>query len=102
MRCDISGYPTQVGIWMRDFPEETDNMDFGDFYNQDYYKEHVTIEGEVENSEVNYYVSPDGRNQTVSATVYLPSEVIKNKVFVCVAYSNMSYPDIQTLYMPWQ
>ncbi len=105
IRCDVTGYPTpDVGIWMRDDPEADggDPGDSGNIYDNDYYKNHVTIEGQLENSDVHYYVGPDGRNQTVYANIYLPSDVVKTKVFVCFADNGMSYPSLNPMYMQWQ
>ena len=75
---------------------------YDSLYDPDYYKQHPTIEHTIDNSEVNYYISGDGRNQMVSATIYLPSDVVKSKILVCVADNDVSFPAILTHYMSWE
>ncbi len=74
----------------------------GGVYDHEYYRQHVTIEGEVQDSYVHYYISGDQRNQTVYANIFLPSDVVKDKIFVCLADNGMGYPPIEAVYMRWQ
>ena len=100
----MHGYPTpNVGIWMH----EVDIKDYGNItciniYEPDFYKTHADLEGELQNARVDYDLSPDRRNQTVFATVYLPYDMVQYKIFMCYADNGLSYPEIQTIYMQFE
>ncbi len=75
------------------------------YHSQDrekYYKNTPSLENDSR-AVVRHSVSPDGRNQTVKATVYLSDDVIRDQEFICYAINHLIiYGEYSMLDMQWQ
>ncbi len=54
-------------------------------------------------ADVEHWTSPDGRTQTVEATVYLPDDIIREQMFICYANNHLIiYGEFDILYMNFE
>ena len=88
--------------WSENY-QYTYEADQDSVYHPQYYKTHKSLDHDP-HTVMRHTQSADGRNQTIQATIWQPSDVMATKMFACVADSNPGYMDmaLATESMTWR
>ena len=85
--------------------DQMDDVNENSVYNLEYYtsKNLPSLQNDAHTT-ITHTQTPDGMNQTIYASIYRPSNVVKTKLFACGADAHPGYVDnvLTMLWMKWQ